>query len=89
MKVTPLETQIPFSQKRFNVELTGLELALLSFYVNNSAVGSDNSLGGLASEVSNDIDRICCSMYDKEFPAIPIHKIILKEFTQKIDDLNK
>ena len=92
MKVIPLETQIPFSQKRFNVELTGIELAFIEFMVANCSSGSSQDLGAIVGdmyEILHPLTNVDHDSFTTIMPAMPVNKISLKEFIQKIDDLNK
>lgn len=92
MLIAPKVPEIPFSDKKFDVEMTGLELAFIQYLVSNCASGTSQDLGSIVGSFYGPLKTLTNIEHDsfgQTMPAIPVHKIGLSEFKQKINDLNK
>lgn len=92
MKITPQNPEIPFSDKKFNVEMTGMELAFIQYLIANCSTGTLQDLGIMVRDfydLLEPLTNIDHGSFGLTMPAIPVHKIGLSEFKQKINDLNK
>lgn len=90
MKITPHIPQIPFTERIFNVELTGLELAVIHLLTANCNGGS-STVGDITSKMYYTLEKYVS--YDRYFNSkldtIQTINIPLSEFKEKTDEINK
>lgn len=90
MKITPHIPQIPFTERIFNVELTGLELAVIHLLTANCN-GGPLSLGAITTEMYYALEKYVehNREFDSKLAVIPTIQISLSDFKEKINEINK
>ncbi len=90
MKVTPQIPQISFTERLFNVELTGLELAVIHLLTANCN-GGPSTVGKITLEMFYTLEKFV--EHNREFVSklavIPTIQIMLSDFKEKINEINK
>lgn len=86
MKITPKTLEIPFSDKQFVVEMSGLELIVIKML---TGIVTGNPLRTLR-KIANDIFYSGTSVkYPSLNKTIQFDEISLSDFIEKINDMNK
>ena len=90
MKVTPQTPEIPFSEKKFNVEMTGLELAFIKILTGRGFGKTENTLRILNDDIfyAIGIDTDYGSVVEN-LDNINFGTTDLAKFKENIDKLNK
>lgn len=89
MIVTPLNNPIPFTERRFNVEMSGLELAFIKSLFGKCAGGSSSLF--VVSRVMYKANPVNTRFGEApiNFPFIDLSDTNLEMYKERINDLNK
>lgn len=88
MKITPQIPPIPFTERLFNVELTGLELAVIHLLTANCN-GGPSTVGEITRKMFHTLEESSTHDQDIKLDIIRTISIPLSEFKEKINKINK